>query len=362
MTFLGLRFLIILINFFSGTQSQLAATDLRHDDFISILIPARNEARNITSLLNAIAEQDYANFEVIVLDDHSTDGTFELSSKFKLTKGTIRTITGKPLPKGWLGKNFACHQLAMAAKGKYLLFIDADVLIKNNLLNSAMTQLKKNNLDLLSLFPFQQTLSTGEKLTVPLMYYLLLSLLPIPLIRRSQMPAFSAATGQCMLFRARDYKKRQWHKKVRKEVADDLMIMREVKSAGFKGQSLMAGGLITCRMYSSYWEAIDGFSKNFLEVFGRSLVLFGGFIVLLISGPVIALISGRFTLLVCEIVMIISGRAMINKLTGKKLTEDQILLPFQMVTLIVLFVKILQNRINGVIHWKDRPVVVSAIR
>ena len=102
--------------------------------FVSVLVPARNEERNIARCINSLIMQDYENFEIVVLSDNSTDRTEEILDEFARTDNRIKVIKGRPLPHGWVGKNFACHQLSKAAKGEYLFYADADTWHDNSTL------------------------------------------------------------------------------------------------------------------------------------------------------------------------------------------------------------------------------------
>lgn len=166
--FLILRFAVTLFNFIS--DPKLRKVNRMHHDMVSILIPARNEEANILALLQSIKQQDYQDYEVIVLDDDSSDQTYAICQSFADSHSRFRVIKGQPLQQGWLGKTFACHQLAQAAKGKYLLFLDADEQIYNGLINSAVHRISSKKLALLSLFTNQDMRSLGENAVVPLMH------------------------------------------------------------------------------------------------------------------------------------------------------------------------------------------------
>ncbi len=226
--FLILRFTVTLFNFISNPKLTNSPRD--YDDLVSILIPARDEEKNILNLLQSIRDQNYRNYEVVVLDDHSSDETFQICEKFADSDKRFRVVSGKPLPKEWLGKNYACYQLAEEAKGKFLMFLDADETVADGLLNNTVHRMKFYRLDLLSLFTNQVMITWGERMIVPLMHFVLLNLLPLRLVRLSKSPAFSAASGQFMLFNAENYKENQWHEQVRDKVVEDIEIMRSVKA------------------------------------------------------------------------------------------------------------------------------------
>ena len=179
-----LRLIVAFINWISGLYLP-QNTNVSPTPFISILIPARNEAGRIEQLLSELISFDYPKIEIIVYNDQSSDQTAKIVSQFANQHQSIKLIEGTELQKNWLGKNFACHQLAKQAKGDFLLFLDADVKVKNGLVEGAIVYSQSHKLDLLSIFPKQIMSNLGTKLSVPLMNWILLSLLPLVLIRRS---------------------------------------------------------------------------------------------------------------------------------------------------------------------------------
>ncbi|MBC7475140.1 MAG: glycosyltransferase family 2 protein, partial [Candidatus Sericytochromatia bacterium] len=262
-------FLVSFINLVS--QPILKRTSKNNDDFISILIPARNEEDNIKIILNSIIFQEYKNYEIIVLDDDSKDQTENIVLDYSKKYQQIKLINGKSIPSKWLGKNWACHQLANEANGEYLLFLDADTVIESGLINSSLEFIKKNDLKLLSIFPQQIMSSFGEKLIVPLMNNILLSLLPLILIPLSKIDSLAAANGQFMLFQANNYKENNWHQQAKNKITEDITIIRMMKKQGFRCATLLGNNLIKCRMYKSLKEGINGFSKNIVLMLGDSL-------------------------------------------------------------------------------------------
>ncbi|MCZ4225584.1 glycosyltransferase [Pedobacter rhodius] len=352
--FLIIRFSVTVFNFLSNPK--LPRTIKHFQDKVSILIPARNEAENILQLLQSIKEQDYANYEVIVLDDDSNDNTFGLVSRFSEENKQFKIVKGKELPKGWLGKNYACHQLAEVATGKYFLFVDADELIKRGLINSLIFRVENNGLSLLSIFTNQVMLSFGEKITVPLMHFILLNLLPLRLVRFSKNPAFSAASGQCMFFDATNYRENQWHKCVKNRVVEDIEIMKLVKQTGFKVEALLANGLIHCRMYKNLGEGINGFSKNLLAGFGNNILILLIYQLLVMSWPILLFINYDLHLLALPITLIVLSRIMIAFLSGQNVVLNLILHPLQMLLFLLISVKSISNHLLKRGSWKGRLI------
>ncbi len=352
--FLILRFCVTLFNFISNPK--LTKVSHQYHDLVSILIPARDEEKNILTLLQSIKNQDYKNIEVLILDDHSSDETYTLCEGFARKNPEFKVISGKKLPNDWLGKNYACHQLAQQAKGKYLLFLDADEEIYDGLLNSSVYRVKVHRLALLSLFTNQVMLSFGEKLVVPLMHFMLLNLLPLRLIYLSKNPAFAAASGQFMFFDAEKYHQHQWHQKVKGQVVEDVEIMKIVKQNGLKGEGLLANGLIRCRMYNNYQEAIYGFSKNFLAPFNYSVITFLLYLVFLIGGPILVGMTLNLQLFLMMLSLIVLTRVMISLSSGQNPVYNILLHPLQMASLVIVAHLSVRKYLTKTTTWKGRKV------
>ncbi len=349
-----MRFAVTLFNFISNPK--LLRTAYHYEHKVSVLIPARNEEKNILRLLNSLLRQNYANMEVIVLDDDSTDDTYALCAEFAAKHPQFKVIKGKPLPDGWLGKNYACHQLAKHATGSYFIFLDADEEVAPDLINSAVHRMQQHRLALLSLFTNQRMQSAGEQLVVPLMHYLLLNLLPVRLIYLTKHYAVAAASGQFMCFDADVYREHQWHKKVRDKVTEDVEIMKIVKKARYRGESLLANGLIYCRMYTGYNEAIKGFSKNFLAIFNYSITAFLTYIIVLIAGPLLVIMTLNVPLISFMVALIVLTRIMISLESGQNPWINTLLHPIQMVNMAVIGFLAIQQHLTGTTTWKGRRV------
>ncbi|WP_158828882.1 glycosyltransferase [Mucilaginibacter lacusdianchii] len=352
--FLILRFAVTVFNFVS--DPKLRKIKRGHQELVSILIPARNEEANIIRLLQSIEQQDYKNYEVIVLDDDSSDQTYNLCTAFATGKQRFNVIKGQPLKEGWLGKNFACHQLALQAKGQYYLFLDADEKIYPGLINSSVHRMQVRKLALLSLFTNQVMDTLGERLVVPLMHYVLLNLLPIRLIYMAKNPAFAAASGQFMLFNAGDYRTHRWHQMAKDKVVEDIEITKMVKSTNFKCESLLANGFITCRMYTGYSDAINGFSKNFLAAFNYSIPGFILYLLVIIGGPLLVISTLNIQLIIMMCSLIVLSRIMISFLSGQKVWYNVLLHPLQMLSLVVVGVFAIKSHLTKNTLWKGRPV------
>lgn len=352
--FLILRFAITLFNFISNPK--LVPVKRQYSDLVSILIPARDERDNIFKLLTSITEQDYENIEVIVLDDSSSDDTYSLCRQFAERDERFSVMKGEELQTGWLGKNFACHQLARQAKGTYLLFLDADTIVAKGLINNAVHRMKTGNLTLLSLFTNQIMKTAGERLVVPLMHFLLLNLLPLRLVRLSKIPAFSAASGQFMMFEAAHYHLHQWHAQVKDQVVEDIEIIKLIKAYQYKAESLLANNYISCRMYKSYGDAIEGFSKNLLAGFNKNIAGLICYLLLVMLGPVFIALYLDMELLLFAVTLIVLGRLMISLLSGQNPFYNIILHPLQMISLLLISVVSVKKHLTNSVTWKGRII------
>jgi len=239
---------------------------------ISILIPARNEAAVIGQTVRGILKQTSQNFELLILDDHSTDGTAEQAIQAANGDPYLKALTGAALPAGWLGKNWACQQLAQAARGEWLIFTDADVCWQPDALAALIAEIERTQADLLTVWPTQYTKTWGERLVVPLMSLAILGYLPLPLVHHTSWPAFAAANGQCLAFRRRAYEKIGGHAAVRDRIIEDVALARRIKTAGFRLRMADGAGQIACRMYHDWVSVRDGFGKNILAGHGNSLI------------------------------------------------------------------------------------------
>lgn len=321
LAFTVIQLIVALMNLLPGTT--LPESGALSGELVSVLVPARNEENNIGNILQDLLTQDYKNIEIVVFDDQSEDRTGEIVRGFSSADKRIRLITSDGLPDGWLGKNYACHSLSTYATGEFLLFLDADVRIKNNTIGKAVSFAKKQELSLISIFPKQVIKTNGEKMTVPNMNYILLSLLPLILVRKSKFTSLSAANGQFMFFRADVYKRMTPHRLMKDNMVEDISIAGYLKKNDHKIACLVGDHNINCRMYTGYLDALEGFSKNVIAFFGNSFFLailfwlvtsFGFIPVLLLLPSKIFLVYIAMYLLTRIVISIASHQNILNNL------------------------------------------------
>ncbi len=234
---------------------------------VSILVPARNEERNIVPCLESLVAQDYPNREIIVLDDGSTDATAELVKGICARYEGVALKRGQPLPPEWHGKAWACHQLAQEASGDWLAFVDADSRLRPDTVSSAVALARANDLDLISLLPEMGCKSFGVQLLLAVIPFVFMGCVPQPLFTRAQHPLMTTAIGPFMLFRRKVYQRFGGHAAVRRDIVDDVYLARWVKRVG--GRVALADGAATLyvEFYRDFWEAWRGLGKSAFAAF-----------------------------------------------------------------------------------------------
>jgi chlorobactene glucosyltransferase len=250
---------------------------LRHramlDDppLVSIMIPARDEAAVIGATIERLLAQDYPAFEIIVLDDNSTDDTGAIVRGFQAENITV--IDGAALPAGWMGKNWACHQMQEHAKGEILLFTDADVRWSPTAVRAVVENMQATTADLFTVWPTQITQTWPERLIVPLMLMVIVGYLPIVGTHYLPFSIFGAANGQCMAWRRSAYYRVGGHRAVSDNVLEDVTLARMTKAAGLRLRMAEGNQMVSCRMYDGWPAVRDGFAKNILAGYGNSVPL-----------------------------------------------------------------------------------------
>lgn len=233
---------------------------------VSILVPARNEAATISACARSLLQQEYPNFEVIVLDDASTDSTGAQLDALAAANPKLRVIHGdEQLPPGWNGKSFACHRLAAAATGEWLLFTDADTQHTKASVGRGMAQALALDVDLLSALPLQETRTWSERIFVSFIVdFLPLVGLDLGAIYRRRSKE-SAANGQYLLTRATSYRRAGGHAVIYNQTLDDFSLAKHFRQEGYTVALIDGNELLRCRMYHSAAEVWEGFSRSLMH-------------------------------------------------------------------------------------------------
>ncbi|MGQ9560069.1 MAG: glycosyltransferase [Candidatus Oleimicrobiaceae bacterium] len=268
--FVAVQLIVAVANLKAVPQLQRFRLGTRQPR-VSVLVPARNEESDIAACLSSLRAQNYSNFEVLVLDDHSADGT--RAAIEKVNNDGVRVLSARPIPPGWNGKPWACQQLAAAASGELLFFTDADTVHHPETLARAVAALRATGADLLTALTGVRMKTMGELLTVPFPLWSIFTLLPVPVayaLRKSG--AFVAGNGKFLLFRRECYETIGGHAATRSHAAEDMEIARLAKKAGFCWRLVNATGMVSARLYGGWSEAREGFAKNYFALFNYRLL------------------------------------------------------------------------------------------
>jgi hypothetical protein len=248
---------------------------------VSVLIPARNEEATIeTACRHVLANRD-VDLELIVLDDHSTDRTRAILAS--IDDPRLRVASGATLPSGWSGKQHACQQLASLATHELMVFVDADVQLSPDAVSRMAGYMQRHDVGLASGFPRQVTVTWSEVLLLPLIHFLLLGFLPMPLMQKRADPAFGAGCGQLFIARKQAYSQAGGHAAIRASLHDGIKLPRAFRSAGIQTGLFDATDIASCRMYANAAVLWEGLTKNATEGMATpaglpvwTVILFGG--------------------------------------------------------------------------------------
>lgn len=242
---------------------------------VSVIIPARNEARNIVRCVASVLASRYPALEVIVIDDHSTDGTCKLARALAAGDARVRVLDAPELPAGWFGKQWACATGASAARGELLVFTDADTRHAPDLLSRAVNARAERGADLLTVAGDQEMHSFWERIIQPQVFALLSLRYGGPEhVNQARRAEDVIANGQFILVTRAAYTAMGGHDLVRDRVAEDLAMAQEFFRAGRRVVLMVGLGQLSTHMYASLKEVIGGWRKN-IYAGGRHAMLGG---------------------------------------------------------------------------------------
>lgn len=229
---------------------------------VSILIPARNEAKNLSLTLPGLLAQDYPNYEVILADDASTDETAILAEEFsRKHPGKLRVIRINSLPGNWNGKIHALHKAMNAASGEWLLATDADIVFHPKALRAGLWIAAKEQAELVTIYAFLECITFWERLLLPGFGFMLATLFPIGKINNPK-SSVALASGGYILMRRQTWQQIGGYKAIQSEMIDDLNTARLIKHGGNRIYAAVTKDLIRTRMYHSLAGIWEGLRKN----------------------------------------------------------------------------------------------------
>jgi glycosyltransferase involved in cell wall biosynthesis len=286
-----------------------------NEPLVSVIIPARDEAHIIERTVRAFLAQTYANLEVIVVNDRSTDGTGDIVRAIHDDRLTV--IDGTEPPAGWMGKPWALHQGSRAARGELLLFVDADLIYAPPALAAAVAYLQTQGVALLSLFPHLELHGFGENASMPMMPMVFHTFMPTWISNRTRFARLAIGGGTGNLVIREVYEASGGHEELSDAVVDDIALARLVRRHGGRTEIVRAEDLVSLRMYHGLSEVVDGFTKNTFSALGRNYVagflVVAGCVVFHILPYALALTGDRIsivTIVVISITRVILFRAL----------------------------------------------------
>jgi cellulose synthase/poly-beta-1,6-N-acetylglucosamine synthase-like glycosyltransferase len=322
---------------------------------ISVLVPLRNEEENAVAIIETLAAQEnLSDVEFLILNDNSTDKTFELITSAARGDSRFKILQGSTLPDGWLGKPWALEQLSQSALGEMLVCIDADVRLSKTAIAAAVDSMHEHALDFFSAYPSQVARTFGERMIQPLLQWSWISSVPLAIAKRSSNPSFAVANGQFFAVKKSALMKSGGYSSIKAEVLDDMQMARVLLRNKFKG-TVGNGALIAqCHMYSSWSELRNGYAKSLWKGFGG---VFGSVIAiaLLVLTGIMPIVSAA---LGSPLGWFAFEAVLISRLISAKITRanlfDSLLHPISSVLLIYLI--IYSWLMRGRIQWKGRAV------
>jgi hypothetical protein len=329
---------------------------------VSLLVPARDEAANLRRTLPRLLAAEYPRLEILLLDDRSTDGTADVAREIGRDHGALRILRGTEPPPGWLGKNWACHQLSQAATGEVLIFCDADVDARPAAVRRTVAALQKHRADAVTAIPRQRLDGWMQAAVVPLVAQLpVAAMLPLRLVPLIRSPSLSMANGQWLAFTRAAYDAVGGHSAVRGEVVEDVALGRLVKARGHRLAVCVAATLLAVRMYDGPATMREGFRKNLYPLLGgRPLPFAAGLALLSIAWiyPFAGALRGTAAALVP--LALLAAVRIASALLFRQGWRTVVLHPAGALLAVRLAVESWRDHARGSVTWKGRGVPAPA--
>ncbi len=340
-------------------------SDLSSDlPMVSVLIPARNEAHQITKCLRSILSSTYPKFEIIVADDQSTDATpmilGDLVAKYAPRLKAV-TLAEAP-PDGWTGKARTCQELAHHASGDLLIFCDADVEVGPDAVTATVGWLYHKGMDAVTALPSQLGGTPAVRAVVStITQFLILVTLPLYLVPRTRSASLATGNGQWFAWRRSMYDQVGGHGAVKSSRIEDVALARAVKQAGGRLVSVLAPELITVQMYPDWPAARQGFQKNLFCLVGESVsgvLAVCLFVLMCCAAPIAAWLYGGPAMAIV-ILSILGFLGLAQKAAFRTDFGSIVLLPLGVFLTLALLCESAYRTRRGDLRWKDRPLPSS---
>ena len=332
---------------------------------VSVLIPARDEAHGIEAAIASVLASRHLTFEVIVMDDNSTDNTAALVAAMAARDPRVRLEQAPSLPLGWNGKQHACWALAHAARHDLFCFVDADVRLEPEALVRMAAFLEESRSALVSGFPRQVTETWMEWLLLPLIHFVLLGYLPIDQMRKGSDPAFAAGCGQFLMVERGAYFAAGGHAEIKSTMHDGLLLPRLLRQHGLRTDLADLTALARCRMYSNAGQVWRGLAKNATEGIAAPVRILPISVVLVLGQIMpflllLSLLAGRVakTEVLVFVLIAIAAAWLPRSLAAMHFRQDwrsAVLHPFGIAMLLAIqWYSFGRKLTGGAVSWKDR--------
>lgn len=365
-TFFCLLILIfnVTINILWGPYLKKIKINLQSYPKVSILIPARNEENNIKKVIESSLKQNYPRFEVIVLDDNSTDKTYEIARNYEAINSNFKIIKGDKLPDGWFGKNWACYQLANNASGEILIFTDADNFFENDAVIKTVSILKQYDLDMFSVFPQQITTTFWEKLIIPIIDLIVYSGLILKTSYYFPFSLFAAANGQWIAFKKSSYEELGGHSSVKNQIVEDVALARFFKKNKKKILVGTGTGVIYGKMYDNFKQIWSGLSKNLFGLTDFNTIPFFIILILMLLVCVVPYfllftLTNYFILILFIIILNIIWRVLLAINFKHNILYSTLLHPISILLITIIGINSFLKSKFGVLSWKEREIILK---
>jgi cellulose synthase/poly-beta-1,6-N-acetylglucosamine synthase-like glycosyltransferase len=320
----------------------------------SILVPCRNEAENVSELVATLGGLDHPRYEVIFIDDNSTDGTGELLRQAITNRPYMKVISAAPLSDGWMGKPWALSQGLSHAAHDYIVTVDADVRLAPDALSAMDAVLQRTGSDFLSPYPSQTAVTMSERLVQPLLQWTWMTTVPLRLAMQSSRTSLAVANGQFLIVKKSALIAVGGFTAIQSSVLDDIDLARVLIHGGFRGGVCDGSKIASTRMYSSFSEIRAGYGKSMSTGFGGIFGSLALTLVMAISGllPFIYSFFGS-TMATAALLLVVTSRV-VSSISSRSLIIDSLLHPIS--TIVFIYLLIYSNFFHSKIMWKGRSI------
>jgi len=330
---------------------------------VSIVIPARDEARVIERTVRAFLDQDYPNFEVIVVNDRSTDATGAILRSIRDPRLTV--VEPEETPADWLGKPWALEQGSARARGELLLFVDADLIYSPAAIRAAVADIESSDAALLTLLPHFEMKTFAENVGMPMLAYFVFSGMPLWYSNRSRAPFLALGGGSGNLIRRQIFESIGRFQQLKDAVVDDVGLARLVRRHGESTRAVRADDLIRVRMYHNGREIVDGFTKNMFIILGRSYIAGAVMLALLAILHLLpyALAVAGDRLAIANVILISLTRVVLFRAFRYRLDNAIFLHPLMVTFWAYIFLRsVWFTGVRNELHWRGRKYDAAQTR